>query len=573
MSAWGNDDFSLSRLHYIQIHISILLTILFFIFLSSYLWAWNMFKISYNIFDELIKKILQKKMVFFDTTPIGQILNLTSTDVDIMDTNLPNTNAIVLLAFFQIFWTFILVITGNFFLSIPLIVILWGIIYFFRLLFVSAVEIMKMKQLAHSPILSTFIELYSGLPLFRCFNKVDFIFKKYCYDVNQFTKYYYTMNYCLRFVSIVTRVLLASFISSSLFILVIGRQQGWSFVVDNKNVMAVTITMFLYLSINMHDFFYNTTESVVSMTSIQRLLQNVDDEDLEKSEGTVNPPQQWPVEGNIKAVNINLKYRKHLPFVLRGVSFDVLGGERIGIIGRTGSGKSSLFLGLMRILELEDDSGYFEIDGYKTNEMDLARLRKAICVIPQDPFLLKGSLQFNIDPYNLTTKEKVIEVLQKTNIWDSNLFYESKDNSQKGSSDYKESTLSEQSKLDFQIEDGGKNLSVGQRQLICIARAMLNQPKILLMDEATSNIDPNTDTKIQTLIRNEFAGSTILTIAHRIETIIDYDRLFVFEDGYLVEKGKMKELLNSESHFQKIIKEYEPGYLKKIQGLISQVQR
>ena len=248
-----------------------------------------------------------------------------------------------------------------------------------------------------------------------------------------------------------------------------------------------------------------------------------------------------------------------------------MSGERIGVVGRTGSGKSSLILALTRLLELEEtESGYFEIDGIKTKDLDLPTLRRSITVIPQDPLLLKGTLQFNIDPYKRSIRKKVIDILKKTFLWESNFFRRSESSSNSKDNSSAKTELTDQEKLDFYIEDGGMNLSVGQRQLVCIARALLNQPKILLMDEATSNIDPHTDSKLQKLIREEFVGSTIITIAHRLETIIDYDRIFVFDDGYLVENGSLSKLLKEGSKFRDVLEEYGTEFVQKVDLLAKQ---
>ena len=435
----------------------------------------------------------------------------------------------------------------------------------------TTIELARLQQNAISPILSCLNELYNGLIMFRSLNKMDFIHRKFIKKVNNFINIFYTLLIIVRYVSLTIEIGIAIFMGVSLAILVTGKIQQWSFILGNQDILAVTISMFLYLPIIMHGFTFYFFESFINMISVQRLLFNIDEEDLEEIEGNSIVPETWPEKGAIKAVNVNIRYRPHLPFVLKNISFDIASGERVGVIGRTGSGKSTLLLALTRILEQDmDEPGYFEIDGYQTNRIDLYKLRKSIAVIPQDPFLLKGSLRFNIDPYSQASKEEVIQVLKKAFLWDSNLF------DQQGYhelSDISSKPLHEDKKLEFQIDNGGKNISVGQRQLICIARSLLNKPRILLMDEATSNIDPNTDKKLQKLIKEEFNGSTIITIAHRLETIIDYDKFFVLESGKLVEQGTLKELMRGKTIFKNIANEYGNDFIKRIEKMIKESRK
>ncbi|KAM7536307.1 hypothetical protein Aperf_G00000087220 [Anoplocephala perfoliata] len=246
------------------------------------------------------------------------------------------------------------------------------------------------------------------------------------------------------------------------------------------------------------------------------------------------PPPQWP-EGGIEFINYSTRYRENLDLVLQSISISIRPGEKIGIAGRTGSGKSSLVLALFRIIEASE--GEIRVDGINIAEIGLHDLRGRITLIPQDPVLFSGTLRFNLDPFDSHTDEAVWEALTIANL---RSFVEGASNEG----------------LNMQIAEGGGNLSQGQRQLVCLARALLRRSKILVLDEATAAVDPLTDQLIQQAVRKEFASSTVLTIAHRLNTILDYDRIMVLDAGRLAEMGSPKELAeNPDSIFRGMLKE------------------
>ena len=226
---------------------------------------------------------------------------------------------------------------------------------------------------------------------------------------------------------------------------------------------------------------------------------------------------RWPMEGCVELRDVSLRYRSNTPQVLKGLTATIKGKERVGIAGRTGSGKSSLTLALFRIVELQ--RGHILIDGVDIQTVGLHTLRKAMTMIPQDPVLFKGSLRYNLDPCELHTDDAVKAVMT-----DVGLNFE----------------------LDKEVTEGGTNFSVGERQLMCIARAGLANPKILVLDEATSAIDHHTDSLIQEYVRTKF-DCTVLTIAHRLHTILDSDRVMVLDQGRLVEFDSPSVLLADKS--------------------------
>lgn len=233
------------------------------------------------------------------------------------------------------------------------------------------------------------------------------------------------------------------------------------------------------------------------------------------------PSGKWPKAGEIKFEKYSTRYRPGLDLVVKDVNFSIRSQEKVGIVGRTGAGKSSLTLALFRIIE--PSGGKIVIDEVDVGQLGLYDLRSRITIIPQDPVLFTGSLRMNLDPFEVYSDEEIWRSLELAHLKD---FVQSVEN-----------------QLLYKITEGGENLSVGQRQLVCLARALLRKSKILVLDEATAAVDMETDGLIQETIRAEFADCTIVTIAHRLNTVIDYDRILVLDQGRVIEYDTPSSLL------------------------------
>lgn len=272
------------------------------------------------------------------------------------------------------------------------------------------------------------------------------------------------------------------------------------------------------------------------MSSVERILyytDNIEPEAPDEIPDADPEPGTWPSTGEIEFSKASMRYRDG-PLVLKELSLTVKGGEKIGVCGRTGSGKSSLMISLFRISEIEEDGGKILIDGVNARNVGTGALRMNLSIIPQDPVMFSNTVRYNLDPFAKTTDEELWEVLKKVKLFD---------------------VIAQLPKgLDEEVSEGGENFSQGQRQLLCIARSLLRKPKILVMDEATASIDNETDAAIQGMIRENFADATVLTIAHRLNTIMDSDRVLVLDEGRIAELDTPENLLAKENgHFRAMV--------------------
>ena len=244
----------------------------------------------------------------------------------------------------------------------------------------------------------------------------------------------------------------------------------------------------------------------------------------------------WPSQGEIQFKDVFLQYRPTTEVVLKNLSFKALPGEKIGVVGRTGAGKSTICLSMNRIVEII--SGQILVDNVDINSVQIEHLRSCITVIPQDPTIFSGTLRFNLDPYETTSDERLIEVLRVAQLED--LLHKDR----RG--------------LDQTVQENGSNLSSGEKQLLCICRAILRRSKVIVLDEATANIDVVTEQKIQRLIAEEFDGCTMITIAHRLNTIMQSDKIMVLSYGQIIEFDEPATLAaNPDSEFSSLLKELE----------------
>lgn len=302
-------------------------------------------------------------------------------------------------------------------------------------------------------------------------------------------------------------------------------------------------------------------EQEMNMNSVERIVEYLDLEEEPPAiiEGS-RPPASWPQNGEIVVDHLVMKYSPETPTVLHNVSLKIKAGEKVGIVGRTGSGKSTLAISLFRFMD--PTSGSIEIDGIDITKIGVQDLRTKLTIIPQDPTLFKGTLRSNLDPFGEREDRELWEAVRRSHLVPSTSTVPVTTAVDGGEEEDSESAIVDPSKitLDTPVKVNGSNFSQGQRQLVALARALVRQSKIIVMDEATASVDYETDVKIQQTIRDEMSSSTILTIAHRIRTIADFDRVIVMSAGEVVEFDKPLALMLKEGGLFRAMCEQSSDY-------------
>ena len=493
---------------------------------------------SWLMHQQLNKAVLSSAVSFFDTTPTGRIVNRFNRDMYITDFDFP-------LYFFQLAnqissilseCIVIVVVTPLTIILLILVALLWGVIY---ILFTRAnADFQRIEGLERSRVFSHFQTVLFGVSSIRTFHQSEAFVRKMedALDRSNLAAMYSVWaNYwlCIR-VCIVT-----SFITLAVCVIgILGRD---SFNTSLLGAALSSATSLASYATNVCDMLAQTELNAIAVERIQDYIANAKPETPMITD--VRPPANWPSEGRIEMKDVKLRYRDG-PLVLKGVNLTVEPGEKLGIVGRTGAGKSSMMIALFRITELSE--GSVTIDGINVATLGLTDVRRALCIIPQDPVLFSASVRFNLDPFFEASDEEIWSVLEESGL--------------------KKTVLAMDGGLDAKVEEGGSNFSIGERQLICMARALLRKPKILIMDEATASMDNATDLFLQEMIRKQFANCSRLTVAHRLNTIMDSDRICVMDHGFVAECDTPQALLrNPHSIFRGMVEAtQDPSLLKLI---------
>ena len=489
-----------------------------------------------QLHDLLIDKLLQAPVnLFHDVTPRGHII--TRLSKDLTDTaRINNILSGTVRVIFQIFGSVFVCAIFNIW-TLPLIIIIFIIEVAFSLYILQPIkEISRMEGKYRTPLIGAFTETIYGLHIIRAFQyENNFVnkFNKRMDDHFKITIYqsgisgFYGINLDLISFIILTFILISCYFFKEKY--------------DTQSI-GLLLTYSINLIEQLFDFmqrFGRLSKILVSLErcdSYTKIIQEkypVLDTDKNLKLYTSNECKisTFISQGKINFTNYSVKYRPNTPLVLKNLNLEINPKEKIGVVGRTGSGKSTLCLCLFRLLEA--DKGKINIDDIDISSIGLEMLRKNLTIIPQEPTLIEGTLRENVDPTENYSDEKIIEVLKEVGLDD---FLEGKN-------------------LEYKIENNGNNISIGEKQLICIARALIKKSKIILMDEATANIDYKTETFLQNSINKELKDCTVITIAHRIKTIINYDRILVLNNGEIVEFDSPQNLLDKKGLFYQLYKE------------------
>ncbi|CAK9828719.1 Probable multidrug resistance-associated protein lethal(2)03659 [Anthophora retusa] len=486
---------------------------------------------SIRLHDRMFECISRATMRFFNTNPSGRVLNRFSKDMGAIDELLPMALIDCLQIGLSLLGIIIVVGTTNYWLMIPTVVIA-VIFYYIRVAYLATSRSVKrLEGVTRSPVFGHLSATLQGLPTIRAFEASEILTKEFDQHQDLHSSAWYI------------------FISSSrafafwldFFCCVYITFVAMSFLLQPDydtpgSMKGGDVGLAITQSIGLTGMFQwgmrQSTELENQMTSVERVLEytNIESEPPLESTPEKKPKEDWPQEGKIDFRNVSLRYDPAEAPVLKNLNFVIYPQEKIGIVGRTGAGKSSLIAALFRLADLD---GHIEIDGVKTNEIGLHDMRSKISIIPQEPFLFSGSLRKNLDPFDSYSDNLLWQALEEVELKEMG--------------------------LEGHINEGGSNLSVGQRQLVCLARAIVRNNPILVLDEATANVDPKTDELIQRTIRTKFAKCTVLTIAHRLNTVMDSDRILVMDAGHAVEFDAAHLLIEKKGFLNNMINETGPA--------------
>ncbi|KAL0414738.1 UNVERIFIED_CONTAM: ABC transporter C family member 14 [Sesamum radiatum] len=467
----------------------------------------------------------ETSMELVETNPAVSSASSDQVNIDIL---IPLFLSITIVMYFSLLG--ILVITCQYawptvFIIVPLI---WLNIWYQGYYIASARELTRLDQITKAPIIHNFSETISGVMTIRCFRKQDKFFHGNIERVdmnlrmsfhNSASNEWFRLEMIGSFVLCVATVFLILLPSTIVKPEYVGLSLSY----------GLPLNSVLYWTIYLGSVLENR------MVSVERIKQFINIPSEAAWRKPDSPPSpDWPSRGEIEIKNLQVRYRHNTPLVLKGISLTINGGEKIGVVGRTGSGKSTLIQVFFRLLE--PYAGTIIVDGVDICKLGLHDLRSRFGIIPQEPVLFEGTVRSNIDPLGLYSDDEIWKSLERCQL--------------------KEVVSAKPEKLDSSVVDSGDNWSVGQRQLLCLGRVMLKRSKILFMDEATASVDSQTDAVIQKIIRQDFSACTIITIAHRIPTVIDCDRVLVIDNGWAKEFDDPGRLLERPSLFGALVQEY-----------------
>ncbi|KAK8137647.1 ATP-binding cassette transporter protein [Apiospora sp. TS-2023a] len=514
LSYWTSDKFGLSSGVYIGIYAALgtLQALLMFAF-SIELTIFGT-TASKALLRQAVFRTLRAPMSFFDTTPLGRITNRFSRDVDVMDNNLTDAMRMYFLTLATIISVFALIIAFFYYFVIALVPLAIVFILAASYYRSSAREVKRFESVLRSVVFAKFGEGLSGVSSIRAYGLKDKFVTELRNSIDEMNAAYYLTFSNQRWLSMRLDTIGNLLVFTTGILVVTARFSV------NPSIGGLVLSYILSI-VQMLQFTVRQLAEVENgMNAVERLQYYGNQLEQEAPEHTVEVRPSWPEKGEIVFDNVEMRYRANLPLVLKGMNMHVMGGERVGIVGRTGAGKSSIMSTLFRLVELS--GGHITIDGLDISTLGLHDLRSRLAIIPQDPTLFRGTVRGNLDPFSEHTDLELWSALRQADLVPHDAQLEDKKDPSRIN-------------LDSVVEEDGLNFSLGQRQLMALARALVRGARIIVCDEATSSVDMETDDKIQGTIANGFRGCTLLCIAHRLRTIIGYDRICVMDAGRIAE--------------------------------------
>ncbi|CAF0703150.1 unnamed protein product [Brachionus calyciflorus] len=474
-----------------------------------------------SLHKNMFNKVLKTPMRFFDTNPIGRIMNRFSKDIGFVDDLIPSTVSDFMMVLMMVLGSVSISLILNYWIIIPTIPLTFVFIYVRKYFLATSMEIKRIEGIVRSPIYVHVNNTLSGMTIIRAANMEDILKEEFYVHTDYHSRANATFMYVNRWLGVRLDWIATIFTYIALFSCILMKE------LNILNVSSGDVGIMLVYLLQLVGLFQWTVRQSCEvenlMTSVERVFEYtaLDIESLET--GKTKPPKDWPSSGEIKFENVSFRYDKNLSAVLSDLNLIINSSEKIGIVGRTGAGKSSIIQTLFRIAEPE---GSISIDGVNIKDLSLHDLRCKLSIIPQEPTLFIGTIRTNLDPLNEYPDNVLWDALEQVQL--------------------KEAIKEMKDGLESEVHKGGSNLSVGQKQLICLARAIIKKSKILIIDEATANVDFKTDAMVQGAIRECFKNCTVITIAHRLHTIIDNDRILCLAKGHIQSFGRPYDLINDE---------------------------
>lgn len=513
LSYWTSDHFGYSTGVYIGVYAGLGTAQALLMFVFSLMLTIFGTNASKTLLRKAVTRTLRAPMSFFDTTPLGRITNRFSRDVDVMDNNLTDAMRMYFLTMAMIISVFCLIIAFFHYFVIalvPLIIIFVIATAYYRQ---SAREVKRFESILRSNVFAKFGEGLTGVATIRAYGLKERFTSDLRHAIDEMNSAYFLTFSNQRWLSM-RLDLIGNLLVFTTGVLVVTARFSVA-----PSIGGLVLSYILGI-VQMLQFTVRQLAEVENgMNAVERLLYYGTQLEEEAPEHTIDIKPSWPEKGEIIFDNVEMRYRANLPLVLKGMTMHVRGGERIGIVGRTGAGKSSIMSTLFRLVELS--GGHITIDGLDISTVGLHDLRSRLAIIPQDPTLFRGTVRSNLDPFSEHDDLKLWSALRQADLVPHDASIDDRDPTRVH--------------LDTVVEEDGLNFSLGQRQLMALARALVRGSQIIVCDEATSSVDMETDDKIQNTIATGFKGKTLLCIAHRLRTIIGYDRICVMDAGTIAE--------------------------------------
>ncbi|KAF8014473.1 hypothetical protein BT93_H0322 [Corymbia citriodora subsp. variegata] len=522
---------SVSAIELNSVYTGISIVIALFLLFRSYFIVYLGCGASNSIFSVLLNSLIRAPMSFYDSTPLGRILSRVSSDLSIVDINVAFKLTLAFGSTMNAYSSFLILA----FLTWPVLFVVMPMIYLTLIIqkyyYASSNELMRLDGTTKSTLASHIAESIAGAMTIRAFGQEDrFFSRSLCLIDANASPYFHSFSaneWLVQRLEVLCAIVLTSSALSITFLDLGSSSSGF---VGMVLAYGLSLNVLLVFSVQ---FQCSLSNLIISVERLEQYM-HIQSEAPEVIKDSL-PATDWPSSGNVEICNLKVRYRSDSPLVLHGITCKINGGHKIGIVGRTGSGKTTLISTLFRLVEPTD--GKIIVDGLDITTIGLHDLRSRFGIIPQDPTLFAGTVRYNLDPLSEHTDQEIWEVLGKCQL--------------------REVIQGKEKGLESLVIQDGSNWSMGQRQLFCLGRALLRQSRILVLDEATASIDNATDSILQRTIRREFADSTVITVAHRIPTVMDCTMVLALSDGRLVEyDDPMKLVGKDDSLFGQLYKEY-----------------